>query len=89
MLTAPTDLPETSRDAAAGQHADRDQLVRALATLTPRQRRIVVLRHLEGLSEREVADDLGVSLGTVKSTASRGLAQLRAVLVDASTGRTS
>lgn len=39
-----------------------------------------MLRHLVGLSEREVADDLGVSVGTVKSTASRGLAQLRSVL---------
>ena len=87
VLTSPTDLPEGSREAPAAQHADRDQLVRALATLTARQRRIVVLRHLEGLSEREVADDLGVSLGTVKSTASRGLAQLRTVLGDTTTGR--
>lgn len=54
--------------------------MRALATLTARQRRVVVLRHLVGLTEREVADDLGVSVGTVKSTASRGLAQLRSVL---------
>lgn len=65
---------------AAAQHADRDQLVRALATLTPRQRRVVVLRHLVGLPEAEVAEDLGVSVGTVKSTASRALAQLRTVL---------
>jgi RNA polymerase sigma-70 factor (sigma-E family) len=81
IVTDPHTLPE--RSALAGgvdQQADRDQLVRALATLTPRQRRIVVLRHLVGLSEREVADDLDVSLGTVKSTASRGLAQLRSVL---------
>jgi RNA polymerase sigma-70 factor (sigma-E family) len=60
--------------------ADRDRLNRALATLTDRQRKIVVLRHLMGLSEQEVADDLGVSLGTIKSTASRGLAQLREFL---------
>ncbi|MGN7704954.1 MULTISPECIES: SigE family RNA polymerase sigma factor [Cellulosimicrobium] len=80
VLVAPPDLPETASDARADQHAERDVLVRALATLTARQRRIVVLRHLVGLSEREVADDLGVSVGTVKSTASRGLAQLRSVL---------
>lgn len=89
VITAPTDLPEPWTAGPAAQHADRDQLVRALATLTPRQRRIVVLRHLEGLSEREVADDLGVSLGTVKSTASRGLGQLRAALERATTGATS
>jgi RNA polymerase sigma-70 factor (sigma-E family) len=80
VLVAPEDVPDASSASLSDQHAERDQLVRALATLTTRQRRIVVLRHLEGLSEREVADDLGVSLGTVKSTASRGLAQLRAVL---------
>ena len=75
-------LPE--RGVADGQdvHADRDQLVRALALLTPRQRRVVVLRHLEGLSEKEVATDLGVSVGTVKSTASRALRQLRDALGD-------
>lgn len=80
VLVAPADLPEGGSAPVTDQHADRDRLVRALATLSPRQRRVVVLRHLEGLSEREVAEDLGVSLGTVKSTASRGLAQLRAEL---------
>ncbi len=72
--------------APAGDHAqrqaERDRLARALATLTSRQRRVVVLRHLVGLSEAEVAEDLGVSIGTVKSTASRALAVLRATLTD-------
>jgi RNA polymerase sigma-70 factor (sigma-E family) len=80
VLLSPSDLPESAHDDGTRRLADRDRLVRALATLTPKQRRIVVLRHLVGLSEREVADDLGVSLGTVKSTASRGLAHLRVVL---------
>lgn len=82
VLVDPVDLPHGATASAAGQHADRDQLVRALATLTTRQRRVVVLRHLEGLSEAEVADDLGVSVGTVKSTASRALARLRDSLGD-------
>lgn len=62
---------------------ERDPLAyarRTLAMLSPRQRRVVVLRHFEGLSEREVADDLGISVGTVKSTASRSLARLRTLL---------
>ncbi|MFB7798469.1 SigE family RNA polymerase sigma factor [Isoptericola sp. NPDC056134] len=81
VVTAPAELPEgAARRSDADHHADRDRLVRALATLSTRQRRIVVLRHLVGLTEREVAADLGVSVGTVKSTASRGLAQLRSVL---------
>lgn len=80
VLTAPSDLPEGVVESGASRVAERDQLVRALGTLSPRARRIVVLRHLEGMSEREVAEDLGVSLGTVKSTASRALAQLRGAL---------
>lgn len=79
-LVAPADLPDAVLPSSADAHAERDRLARALATLTPRQRRIVVLRHLVGLSEAEVAADLDVSVGTVKSVASRGLAQLRAVL---------
>lgn len=64
----------------AQQHAERDVLVRALARLPERRRRVVVLRYLLDLPEREVADDLGISVGTVKSTAARGLAQLRDLL---------
>ncbi|MFD7309644.1 SigE family RNA polymerase sigma factor [Promicromonospora sp. NPDC059942] len=64
----------------ADLHAERDLLVRALRLLPTRQRRIVVLRHLEGLPEREVADALGVTVGTVKSTASRGIGRLREIL---------
>ncbi|MCB2174822.1 MAG: sigma-70 family RNA polymerase sigma factor [Actinomycetales bacterium] len=59
---------------------DRDELVRVLAGLTSRQRRVVVLRYVVDLSEAEVAADLGISTGTVKSTASRALAQLRTAL---------
>lgn len=81
-LTAPEDIPDRggSSGDAADRQADRDQLVRALALLSPRQRRVVVLRHLLGLTEREVAHELGVSIGTVKTTASRGLRRMRVVL---------
>lgn len=74
-------LTETDADGATegGERAvdGRDAVVRALLTLPVRQRRIVVLRHLLELSEAEVAEELGVSVGTVKSTASRAMAQLR------------
>ena len=56
----------------------RPALLAALGTLTPQQRAIVVLRYFDDRSENEVADLLGVSAGTVKSTASRAVAQLRA-----------
>lgn len=73
-------VPDEHIESSESAIADRDRLTKALATLTERQRNIVVLRHLMGLSEQQVADDLGVSVGTVKSTASRGLAQLREYL---------
>jgi RNA polymerase sigma-70 factor (sigma-E family) len=55
----------------------RPALLAALGTLTAQQRSIVVLRYFDDRSEKEVADLLGVSAGTVKSTASRAVAQLR------------
>lgn len=56
---------------------DRDAVVRALLLLPVKQRRVVVLRHLLELSEAEVAAELGIPIGTVKSSAARGLARLR------------
>ena len=55
----------------------RDEAVRLLRHLTDRERRVVLLRHYFDLSEAEVADDLGVARGTVKSTLSRALEKLR------------
>lgn len=80
VLLAPESVPDPGVASDADRHAERDRLARALETLSRRQRRVVVLRHMEGLSEREVAEALGVSVGTVKSTASRGLALLRVAL---------
>ncbi|GAB3068925.1 SigE family RNA polymerase sigma factor [Phycicoccus sp. Root101] len=57
---------------------DRDRVVRMLAALPDQQRRVVVLRYYNDLSEHAVADLLGISVGSVKSAASRGLATLRA-----------
>lgn len=54
----------------------------AVRALPERQRAVVVLRYYEQLSERETADALGVSVGTVKSQASRALATLREHLDD-------
>lgn len=56
---------------------DRDEVVRLLAGLTERERRVVVLRHYFDLSEAAVASELGIAAGTVKSTLSRALAKLR------------
>jgi RNA polymerase sigma-70 factor (sigma-E family) len=58
-------------------HDQRDELWSALRALPPRTRAVLVLRYFEDLTEAQVADALGCSVGTVKSTASRGLAKLR------------
>ena len=47
-------------------------------TLPRKQRAVVVLRYYEEMSEAETAEALGISVGTVKSQASRALAALRA-----------
>lgn len=64
----------------AEAHGERDRMRRALATLPKRQRAVLVLRFYEGLTDAEIAADLGCSPGTVRSHASRALATLRAAL---------
>jgi RNA polymerase sigma-70 factor (sigma-E family) len=55
---------------------DRRQVLAALARLSRRRREVLVLRYYLGLSEAQIAAVLGISPGTVKSTAARGLAAL-------------
>jgi RNA polymerase sigma factor (sigma-70 family) len=54
-----------------------DPVQRALDRLPSRMRAAVVLRYCEDMSEAEVAEALGISQGTVKSTVSRAVAKLR------------
>jgi RNA polymerase sigma-70 factor (sigma-E family) len=73
-------------EATAG--ADTDVLLRdehraalaAVKNLPRHQREVLILRYWSGLSEREIAAALGISAGSVKSAASRGLATLHRVL---------
>ncbi|MDQ1487341.1 MAG: hypothetical protein QOJ62_3034 [Actinomycetota bacterium] len=60
--------------------ADRDRLTTAMRALTDGQRKVVVLRHYEDMSEAQVAAMLGCSIGTVKSQNARALARLRLAL---------
>ena len=53
---------------------DRDELVTMLAELPSQQRLVLVLRYFDDLSDAELAELLGLSLGAVSSAASRGLA---------------
>jgi RNA polymerase sigma-70 factor (sigma-E family) len=73
-------MPEPSiggDDADIGAVDSRDELRRALSGLSRRDRAVVVLRYYADLSEAQTAQLLGVPIGTVKSAASRALAQLR------------
>ena len=54
-----------------------DELEQALDRLPARQRTAIVLRYYEDMSEMEIARALGISVGTVKSSVSRGMAKLR------------
>ena len=66
-------------DTASGV-ADRDVVLTALRRLPERQRAVVVLRYYEGLSEAEIAAELRIPAGTVKSTTARASARLRELL---------
>jgi RNA polymerase sigma-70 factor (sigma-E family) len=63
---------------------DEGTVLAALRALPPRQRAIVVLRYLQDLSEADTADALGISIGAVKSGASRGLVRLRQTTLEES-----
>jgi RNA polymerase sigma-70 factor (sigma-E family) len=59
-------------------------VIAALRTLPPRQREVLVLRYWSELTEAEIAETLGISRGTVKSTAARALDALERLLKESS-----
>jgi RNA polymerase sigma-70 factor (ECF subfamily) len=69
---SPDDLAESADDVRVAQAH--------LRALPPRQREIVVLHYIDSLSYREIADALGVSVGTVKQSIFRARTTLRAAL---------
>jgi RNA polymerase sigma-70 factor (sigma-E family) len=74
----PTDeIPDQVVADHSGTSDLQDTLRRAVDRLPQRMRAAVMLRYFEDMTEAEVADVLGVSLGTVKSTVSRAVAKLR------------
>ena len=84
-----TALPDRSGDAhgsprwpglVATEEDPRGEIWPLILGLPKRQRAVLVLRYYEDLSEREIADVLEVTPGTVKSTAHKALANLRTAL---------
>jgi RNA polymerase sigma-70 factor (ECF subfamily) len=82
-LDAGFDLAGSERtDNEAAVRDDRRAVQAALAQLSPDQRQALELAYYGGLSQSEVAERLGVPLGTVKSRMFGGLARLRDLLGD-------
>src|SRR5262249_14666150 len=72
------ELPaQLAGDDPASAVAERAWAVAALRVLTARERVVVVLRFMADLTEADVADELGISIGRVKSTTARALRKLR------------
>lgn len=76
---AHADVPDRPGDAdAVAALAARDAVLRALSRLTTRERVVVALRFYLDLPEAQIATELGIARGTVKSTLARALGKLRA-----------
>ena len=65
-----------SVESLAIRSEERRQVLAALASLPARRREVLVLRYYLGLTEAQIAATLGISSGSVKSAAARGLASL-------------
>jgi RNA polymerase sigma-70 factor (sigma-E family) len=69
-----------SAEEGAYEILERDQLKAAMRSLQRRQREVLVLRYFADMTEAQVAETLGISLGSVKAYGSRGLAALRVAM---------
>ena len=74
--TEPPATDIASAETAALLHDDQQALLAALRTLPARQREALVLRHWLGLREKEIAQAMGISPGSVKTHTARGIAAL-------------
>lgn len=82
---APTPGPDApSAEYGAIGSLERDAVLAALDKLPVRQRETLVLRYYSDLSEAQIAEAMGISRGSVKSHASRGMSALRELLEDKS-----
>jgi RNA polymerase sigma-70 factor, ECF subfamily len=76
--------PSPTPEEAAIASQDRARLSRALESLSPRSREVLVLRELEGCSYKEIAVITSIPIGTVMSSLSRARRQLVSALVNLS-----
>jgi RNA polymerase sigma-70 factor (sigma-E family) len=77
------ELPEQPMPRDMAEDVARQRwLIGALATLTERERMVIVMRHYFDMPEAEVAAVLNLAVGSVKSLNSRGLRKLRLTVRD-------
>ncbi|MFJ7152319.1 SigE family RNA polymerase sigma factor [Streptomyces sp. NPDC100445] len=69
-----------SAEEGAYDQLERRDLIKAMKGLQRRQREVLVLRYFADMTEAQVAETLGISLGSVKAYGSRGIAALRVVM---------
>ncbi|MEU2714527.1 SigE family RNA polymerase sigma factor [Streptomyces sp. NPDC007205] len=79
LLSKP--MPDmASAEEGAYDQLERRDLIKAMKGLQRRQREVLVLRYFADMTEAQVAETLGVSLGSVKAYGSRGIAALRVAM---------
>jgi len=77
---------ELSPERIADARRELRHLQEALESLPPRCREVITLRKIEGLSQKEIAERLGVALGTVEKQVTLGIRQLVAYLGERAPG---
>ncbi|MEU4197946.1 sigma-70 family RNA polymerase sigma factor [Kribbella sp. NPDC026611] len=76
LYTPPHQAPQDSAESTAVLGEQRQEVRRALQGLSTRPREVLVLRYYLDLPFEEIAEILGISASTARSTASRGLTAL-------------
>ena len=79
-LRAVEEPPGPGADEPLARQSERDELRHALDRLPVKQREILVLRFISQLSDAEIAEATGLSLGGVRSASSRGVSALRVTM---------
>ena len=71
---------QISTEEAVERNLERERILKALSTLPPTQRQVIMLAYFEGYSQSEMAEILQQPLGTVKTRVRLGMQKLRVTL---------